>query len=303
MSKAVPPWVRGLPGYQLVRRTVRRPPGPEVVARQEAEREARRALRAEQRALEEALAAAAATATGVEDSFPGSCSVCGEDGPFVRRHPAISESYPCPSCKALVRYQGQARVLLNCYARRGATSFRELCTEPEFRALSIWEPGHLGPFRAFLRDLPHSETSQFWPDIAPGTYRDGVRCEDLMALSFESASLDVVITSDVFEHVRRPYVGFAEVHRVLRPGGTHVFSIPGLWPLRAHTQPLVDVSGDEDVYLEEPRHHGTHLIYNVFGLDLLARLEEIGFETRLVRFECENESAARVVTFCSTKGR
>lgn len=300
---AVPAWLRGVPGYQRVRRFVRRPPSPEVIAQQEAERETRRAQRTEQRAAEARAAAAAAEAAALVDSFDGSCSVCGEPGPFVRRHPAISESYRCPSCQALVRYQGQARVLLERYARHGSTTFRDLCHEPEFHELSIWEPGDLGPFRPFLRDLPHSETSQFWPDVAPGERRDGVRCEDLMALSFESASLDVVITSDVFEHVRRPYVGFAEVHRVLRPGGTHVFSIPGLWPYREHTKRLVDVSGDEDVLLEKPRYHGTHLIYNVFGLDLLTRLEEVGFQTRLVRFACDNESASRVVTFCSTKPR
>lgn len=275
MSLRVPMWVRGTPGYQALRRALGRGPSPEEVALAEAE--------------------------AIKDSFVGPCAVCGEHGRFVRGNYAISEGYRCPACIALVRYQGQARVLLDRYARHGATSFRDLVAEQEFRNLRIWEPGQLGPFRAYLAGHPKNETSRYWPDVPSGECRDGVRCQNLMALSFPSSSLDIVITSDVFEHVRRPFVGFSEIHRVLRSGGTHVFSIPGLWPLRRTTLSLVDVDNDEDVLLEEPKYHGNDLVYNEFGLDLLDRLDEIGFQTEVIRFACDNQSAARVVTFCSTK--
>jgi SAM-dependent methyltransferase len=276
---------------------VRKPPSPEELARRQAEQLARRQERLARREAE----AARAEAEAIKDSFVGPCAVCGVHGRFVRRHYAISEGYRCPTCIALVRYQGQARVLLDRYSRHGSTSLRDLVGEPEFRELRIWEPGELGPFRSYFMDHPNSEVSHYWPGVPSGELRDGIRCEDLMALSFASSSLDIVITSDIFEHVRRPLVGFSEVHRVLRPGGTHVFSVPGLWPLRQTTLSLVDVSGDDDVFLEEPRFHGDHLIYNEFGLDLLDRLSEIGFHTDVIRFACDNQSAARVVTFCSTK--
>ena len=47
-----------------------------------------------------------------------------------------------------------------------------------------------------------------------------------MALSYDDASIDLILSSDVFEHVPDPYRAHAEVHRVLRPGGHHVFTVP-----------------------------------------------------------------------------
>lgn len=235
------------------------------------------------------------------DEFDGVCSICGTEARFRRERRAIGATFQCPSCRSSLRYQGQGRVLVERYAQHGATSVAALCQEPEFRALDIWEPGELGPFRRHLRDLPGYRTSSYWPDVPPGDTRDGVRCEDLMALTFASSCFDLVITSDVFEHVRRPYLGFAEVHRVLRPGGAHVFSIPVRWPLRKETVVRVDASGDEDVLLVEPAYHRMHLVYNDFGEDMLERLDEIGFETAVVRFEVDNVAAARLLTFCSVK--
>ena len=125
---------------------------------------------------------------------------------------------------------------------------------PSSPRLDIYEPGSLGPFRKYLRRLPNYVESQYSPDIAGGSVRDRVRYEDLMHLSFPDASLDLVITSDVFEHVRKPHVAFAELHRVLRPGGAHVFTVPLRHPMPAHTVPRVDTSGDEDIHLLEPRY-------------------------------------------------
>lgn len=214
---------------------------------------------------------------------------------------AIGASYVCPACQSSLRYQGQARVLVQRYARHGATCLAALCHESEFQALRIWEPGELGPFRAHLRGLAGYETSSYWAEVAPGDTREGVRCEDLMALTYPSASLDLVITSDVFEHVRRPYLGFAEVHRVLKPGGAHVFSVPVVWPMRRETIVRVDTAGNEDVLLMEAVHHRVHLVYHDFGEDLLDRLREIGFDTTVVRFEADHRGAAKLLTFLSVK--
>lgn len=122
-----------------------------------------------------------------------------------------------------------------------------------------------------------------------------------MALTYPSDTFDLVITSDVFEHVRHPYEGFAEVHRVLRPGGAHIFTVPVRWPMREHTIERVDTSGDEDVFLLEPVYHRIHLVYNDFGADMLDKLAEIGFATEAIRFESTSRAAARLLTFCSVK--
>lgn len=235
------------------------------------------------------------------DAYEGRCPICGAHGRFVRDEQPSRESYCCPACQGSLRYQGQAQVLVDRFARRGARSLADLVQEPEFAALRIWEPGELGPFRRYFRTLRGYEVSSYWTDVAPGSRRGKVRCEDLMDLTYPSSSFDVVVTSDVFEHVRKPSLGFAEVHRVLGAGGAHIFSLPVRWPMPDHTVARVDVSGDEDVLLLEPVYHRIHLVYNDFGLDLLDDLEAIGFSTDVVRFESTDPIAARLLTFCSRK--
>jgi SAM-dependent methyltransferase len=236
-----------------------------------------------------------------DDWFDGTCFVCGEPQRFTRRHPSLREGYICAHCKALLRYQGQAVAILRDYARHGATSIAELVKEPEFAALDLFEPGELGPFREYFAVMPGYVMTSYWLDVDPGDVRDGVRCENLMALTFADQSFDVVITSDIFEHVRKPSIGFAEVHRVLRPGGRHIFSIPVQEPMREVTVERVDTTGEVDVHILEPRYHRHHLVYNDFGVDLLANLDDVGFDTDVLRLDVPNPEAARLLTFSSTR--
>jgi SAM-dependent methyltransferase len=241
-----------------------------------------------------------------DDSYDGTCNVCGTDQTFVRRHRWMREGYRCATCKASLRYRGQADALLRAYARHGATTLAELTREPEFTGLDLWEPGVLGPFRDHFSAMPGYVVSDFWPDVRPGDARDGVRCEDLMALSFASESFDVVVTSDIFEHIRRPFVAFAEVHRVLRPGGRHVFSVPIPDPWFDATVERVDTSGDEDVVLLEPKYHlgphgSHHIVYNNFGRDLVDRLAGLGFDTDVLRTGVPSREKRLLVTFSSSK--
>lgn len=251
-------------------------------------------------------AAPRAPAVSEDDAFDGTCNVCGDEQTFVRKNASLREGYRCRTCKASLRYRGQADALLRTYARHGARTLGELASEPEFAQLSFWEPGVLGPFRVHFAAMPRYVMSDFWPDVPPGGERDGVRCEDLMALTFEPEVFDLVLTSDIFEHVRKPYVGFAEVHRVLRPGGRHIFSIPVQEPWRAATVERVDVSGPEDVHVLEPRYHlgpgnSQHIVYNDFGRDLVEGLAGVGFDTEVIRFESSSAEASRLLTFCCTK--
>jgi SAM-dependent methyltransferase len=142
--------------------------------------------------------------------------------------------------------------------------------------------------------------------VKPGDEQDGTRCEDIMALTFSNESFDLIVTSDIFEHVRHPLVGFAEIHRVLRSGGRHIFSIPVQAPMATRTVERVDTSGPEDVHILEPRYHlgpgnSQHLVYNDFGTDLIDRLGEVGLETEVIAFEAPNPEASRLLTFCSVK--
>jgi SAM-dependent methyltransferase len=241
-----------------------------------------------------------------EVAYEGRCRVCGEAGRFTFPGGSPREHFRCPTCRANLRYQGQADVLCRRYGDPEAASIAELVRQDRFRSLDIFEPGLIGPIRPYLLDLPSYAYAGYWPDVAPGDERDGVRCEDLMGLTFPDESFDLVITSDIFEHVRHPEQGFAEVRRVLRPGGAHVFTIPVLAPMPKRTKVRVDTSGPEDVHLVEPNYHlgpndSRHLVYQDFGADLIDQLGELGLATEAIGFDAPVAPAARLVTFVSVR--
>lgn len=214
----------------------------------------------------------------------GPCGVCGHVGEFTRTSRRLRESHKCAKCDANLRYRLQAYAL-SATEGHPDLPLRDALTVGAFTGKVIFEPGIVGPFRPLLRELPGYTNSAFWPDVSPGATRDGVRCEDLHRLTFEDQSIDLVISSDIFEHVRHPWVAFGEIFRVLRPGGWHVFTVPLAWPLTPCTQSRVDTSTDDDVFIEPAQYHASptdaqgSLVYTDFGMDMPDRLRELGFAT------------------------
>lgn len=230
----------------------------------------------------------------------GRCDLCGHVGEYVVTEVPTRENHECATCRASLRYRLQARAITASCGRPDVT-LAELCAAPDFRQISIYEPGIIGPFRRLWRDLPGYVNSYYWPDVPPGEEHEGVRCEDLRDLTFDDESFDLVVSSDIFEHVRRPLEGFGQILRVLRPGGRHVFTVPLGWPLPATTEARVDSSGPEDVFLAPPVYHGSpvdpqgSLVYTDFGMDLPEQLRELGFETATAH------GYRQAVTFVSRK--
>ncbi len=141
----------------------------------------------------------------------GNCPLCGSfwqvrlaDDDFAVR---------CACCGASAVHQSFVDVLLGLDLTLAACDAYELSAR--------------GVLVAWLRRRCRSlATSEFLPGVAPGLVVDGVRCENVEALSFADHSFDLVTATEVFEHVADDHAGYAEVHRVLRPGGHLVFTVP-----------------------------------------------------------------------------
>jgi SAM-dependent methyltransferase len=56
-----------------------------------------------------------------------------------------------------------------------------------------------------------------------------VQCVTGVALPFAAESFDVVVSFDVFEHIRDSDAHLREVRRVLRPGGQYLIQTPNKW--------------------------------------------------------------------------
>src|SRR5271168_4344709 len=146
----------------------------------------------------------------------GRCPICGTRTVFVKTGPWLREQLLCNRCKSIPRW----RALIHVLETRFAT----------WREQRIHESSPGGPASTKLaRECHHYTPSHFFPDVAPGGFKNGVRCENLEEQTFADASFDLVVTSDVFEHVLDPARGFSEIARTLRPGGAHVFTVPWYW--------------------------------------------------------------------------
>ena len=148
----------------------------------------------------------------------GFCPICDRRVWFAEREgPWLRDSYRCLSCRSKPRH----RALI--------TAIRE--EVGDLSGLRVFEPATHGPATAFIRDRAAEYVgSHYYPDVERGVMHNGHRVEDLEKLTFPDASIDLVVSQDVFEHVMRPDLAFAEIARVLRPGGRHIFTVP-IWPI------------------------------------------------------------------------
>ena len=99
---------------------------------------------------------------------------------------------------------------------------------PNWRAQTIHEssPAPRGISNILQAECRDYTASHFFPDTAPGHLKNGIRCENIEAMTFQDQTFDIVITQDVMEHVFYPDRSYRDIYRVLRPGGLHLHTTP-----------------------------------------------------------------------------
>jgi SAM-dependent methyltransferase len=154
---------------------------------------------------------------------------------------------------------------------------------------AVYEMSAAGAFHRYLRrTFAHVTVSELFDDVAPGAFRDGVQCQDVQRLTYADRAFDVVTSTEVLEHVPDDRLAFAELHRVLRPHGALVFTVP-LMEAPA-TLERARLEHGAVVHLCEPEYHGDRLrgrravlAFRTYGLDILDRLRDAGFEAWVER--------------------
>ncbi len=209
------------------------------------------------------------------------CGVCGS-AKVITSPPTgnFREAFVCNNCYAPSRTEALARVLVSHIAKNCERSLAELTRSGSDS--SIHEFGFVGGIPDTLRGWKNYSMSEYFDDVPVGTPGpQGVRCEDLTRLTYPDESFDVVISQDVIEHVPDPTRAFAEISRVLRPGGSHFFTAPQNPSLeKSVTRAHLDPNGVE--YLLPPEFRGDAiraqgaLVFTDFGSDLAAMQEGVG---------------------------
>jgi SAM-dependent methyltransferase len=80
---------------------------------------------------------------------------------------------------------------------------------------------------------------------------DGTMCQDITALTFPNESFDLIVSSDVLEHVPLLENAFRESRRVLKPEGVHLFTVPP----RLKTKKRAELVEGKVLHLEPPEYH------------------------------------------------
>jgi SAM-dependent methyltransferase len=146
----------------------------------------------------------------------------------------------------------------------------------------VYELSARGPLAAHLRKHARSVVlSEYFADLPPGGIRAGVRCEDVQKLSYADASFDLVTHTEVLEHVPDDARAFAELRRVLRPGGWLLFTVPLYGAATLERARLRDGAIE---HLAPPMYHGDParggepvLAFRDYGHDIASRLFAAGF--------------------------
>jgi SAM-dependent methyltransferase len=174
---------------------------------------------------------------------------------------------------------------MRCGASPVAMSLAEVLRRhvPNLGASSVYELSSRGPLFNFLRGQAGKLVfSEYFDDVSPGASKDGVPCQDVQNLTFPDQSFDVCTSTDVFEHVPDDARAFAELHRVLRPGGKILFTVP--MQMHHETIERATGAGDNLEHLLPPEYHDDHirglgqvLCYRNYGVDTVSRLVRQGF--------------------------
>lgn len=115
-----------------------------------------------------------------------------------------------------------------------------------------------------------------------GSVIKGIRHEDVENLSFMDASLDLIVSNDVFEHVPHPAKAFTECARVLKVGGLMLVTIPFHSNIYENVTRAKLLNG-KLVNLLPPSYHGNpvaadgSLVFTDFGWNVLDEMRTAGF--------------------------
>jgi len=255
----------------------------------------------------------------------GKCNICGQETQFYYTDQTLwRESLNCFHCRSTSRYRSIARGVLLAIQELTGIRVSSLADLPknQLNSLAIYDtqpPFYYHPCAYPLPDLL-KETgwidvvlSQYKPDRVMGiSLGNGVFNQNLECLTFSDESMDLIITSDVMEHVRLDDLAHREIHRVLRRGGIYIFTVPHVWTWE-ETLVRVRVFDPEDqskdIQVLPPEYHGDTnsdeghgvLAYRTYGRDIEKRLNEIGFDVEYTREDIPKNGIMRTELFYCRK--
>ncbi len=203
------------------------------------------------------------------------------------------ENYTCTNCMANFRQRAHADTALKVL---GLAKTEDLIDKLKYdHHFNVYETASYNVFRnAAIHTMSNYVVSEYYDDQPFGACINGIRNENLEQLSFPNNSFDLLLNSDVLEHVIDLDKTLSETKRVLKPGGFHVFTIPVDYDLPKTRERAKIVSGRIE-HLMPPMMHGDSirssgiLAFRDFGKDVLSYMSRDGFLCKEVKYYKDDE--------------
>ena len=192
--------------------------------------------------------------------FRHKCNCCGwRLRAFVERGEFLGTSHDgyCPRCNAKARHRGLWLFL----------NEQGLLANDRIRLLHVAPWPKIAGLLSALENVEHVGV-----DIrpSPGVTMIG----DVTSLPIEDKSFDAIVCVHVLEHVEDDKKAISELHRVLKPDGWAVISVPMRMDRPTFEDPTITDPKDRERFFGE----SIHVRY--YGTDFGLRLEAGGFEPR-----------------------
>lgn len=207
----------------------------------------------------------------------GVCTVCGRAVIFKPFTENFREHGFCRQCNSSNRKR-QMAYLLRSFEK--IPKYGEINTDKVILCAEA-----VGPLHDYLKhNAKYTGSEYLGESYAPGEVINGIRHENLLKTSFDDDSVDYVLSSDVMEHIPEPYTAFEEIYRILKVGGRHIFTVPFYQTdyfdeVRAQLHNGEIVNNMEPIYHLDPHSSAGILVYNIFSMEMVLKLNKIGFRT------------------------
>ncbi|BAP33579.1 uncharacterized protein CHSO_4542 [Chryseobacterium sp. StRB126] len=217
------------------------------------------------------------------------CNVCGSIRKIKIRTNNLREDATCKKCNSISRKRHLSKVILELINRKNNTSYSSLREISKDSGLRIYNVESNGALHHYLKHIDHYICSEYFgPYETHGKEQNGILNVDLMNIPFDDNTFDLIVSTEVFEHIPNPYKAFSEVHRILKKGGSHVFTVP-YYEDKENDEVRAFLDGNNEiVHLMKPEYHGDPirsdegiLVYTIFAKEMQKKLELIGFKVTL----------------------
>lgn len=212
------------------------------------------------------------------------------------------ESQFCPRCKSSTRTRAISQAVIRLVPFVGTNTIKQwvdVADKSNLRIAEINSCGNIHYFLSRVKGLKYSEYDLNFSFIskfknllfsipAPKyglfyfnfslikTIRSIILSEfqDITNLSYKDSSFDLILHSEVLEHVTDPHQALKECRRVLKPGGICLFTIPVIFNRK--TIRRAKMKGDKLHHLRPASYHGSAkrkdwLVFWEFGGDFVKK--------------------------------